>query len=90
MRARGLRQRRRDGEEVAELDFARLERLCRTRDDDSVNLVIRFGERGFQRRLDGAAHQRGLGARMLEHVGEVVGGEQRVDRDRNDAGQHCA
>ena len=27
---------------------------------------------------------------MLEHVGEVVGGEQRVDRDRNDARQHRA
>ena len=73
-----------------ELDFARFERLSRARHDDGVNLVIRFGERGLQRGLDRAADQRGLGARMLEHVGDVVGGEQRVDRDRNDAGQHCA
>ena len=27
---------------------------------------------------------------MLEHVGEIVGGEQRVDRDRDDPRQHGA
>ena len=27
---------------------------------------------------------------MLEHVGEIVGGEQRIDRDRHDARQHRA
>ena len=89
MRA-GFRQRRRAGEEVPELDLAGFERLSRARHDDGVDLVIRFGERGLQRRLDGAADQRGLGARMFEHVGEIVGGEQRVDRDRNDARQHRA
>ena len=31
-----------------------------------------------------------LRARMLEHVGVVVGGEQGVDRDRHDAGEHRA
>ena len=32
----------------------------------------------------------GLRARMLEHVGVVVGGEQGVDRDRHDAREHRA
>ena len=90
MCARGLRQRRRAGEKVLELDFAEVERLSRARHDDGVDLVIRFGERGLQHRLDRAADQRDLGARMLEHVGEIVGGEQRVDRDRNDAREHRA
>ena len=90
MGAGRFHQRRRVGKEVLELDLAEVERLRRARHDDGVDFVIRFGERGFQRWLDRAADQRGLGARMLEHVGEIVGGEQRVDRDRNDARQHRA
>jgi alkanesulfonate monooxygenase SsuD/methylene tetrahydromethanopterin reductase-like flavin-dependent oxidoreductase (luciferase family) len=55
-----------------------------------VDLVIRLRERGFQHRLHGAADQRGLGSRMFEHVREIIGGEQRVDRDRNDSRQQGA
>ena len=67
----------------------RFERLSGARHDQRLDLVIRLRERGLQHRLDGAADQRGLGARMFEHVGEIVGGEQRVDRDRNDAREHA-
>jgi len=27
---------------------------------------------------------------MFEHVSEIVGGKQRVDRNRDDSRQHCA
>ena len=77
---RGLRL-----EEGLELRLAEFERLGRTRDDDLVDLVIRLHQRGLERGLRRAADEGGLRARMLEHVGVVVGGEHRVDRDRNDA-----
>ncbi len=87
---RSLRERRRAAKEILELDFLRLERLSRARHDDGVDFVIRFRERGLQRRLDRAADQHGLGARMLKHIGEIVGGKQRVDRNRDHPRQHRA
>ena len=72
------------------LDLAEFERLRRTRHDNLVDLMVRLGQRAFQRRFQCAADDRGLRARVLEHVGVVVGGEQRVDGDRNDARQHRA
>ena len=86
--AGGPGQGRRAAEEILERDLVRLKRLDWARDDDRVDLVIRLGERGFQRRLDRAADERGLGARMFQHIGEIVGGEQRVDRDRDGAREH--
>ena len=41
---------------------------------------------GSQRRQQRRRHERRLRAAVLEHVGVVVRGEQRVDRDRHDAG----
>ena len=90
MRAGRLQERRRAGEKILERDLAEVERLSRARHDDRMDLVIRFGQRRLQRRLDRAADEDGLGARMLEHVSEVVGGEQGVDPDRNGARQHRA
>ena len=55
-----------------------------------MDLVVRLGERGLQRRLDRAADQHGLRARMLKHIGEIVGGQQRIDRNRDDPRQHGA
>ena len=90
MGAGGLHERRRAGEKILERDVAEVERLSRARHDDRMDLVIRFRQRRLQRRLDRAADEGGLGARVLEHIGEVVGGEQGVDPDRNDARQHRA
>ena len=90
MSAGGLHQRLPAGGEVLERDLAEVERLSRARHHDRVNLMIRFGQRRLQRRLDRSAHENGLGARVLEHVGEVVGGEQGVHSNRNDARQHRA
>ena len=84
----GLGEGRGPAEEILERDLAGVERLRGARHDNRVDLVLRLGERGFQRRLDRAAGERRLGARMLEHVGEVIRREQRIDRDRNDARQH--
>jgi len=58
----GPRERGRAVEERLELDLAEFERLGRARHDDLVHLVVRFGQRAFQRRLQGAAHECGLGA----------------------------
>ena len=55
------------------------------RDDDFVDFVVRLGERAFQQRLQRAADNGRLGARMFQHVGVVVRGEQRVDGDRDDS-----
>ena len=90
MSAGGLHQRLSAGDKVLERDLAEVERLSRARHHDRVNLMIRFGQRRLQRRLDRAAHENGLGPRVLEHVGEVVGGEQGVHSNRNDARQHRA
>ena len=90
MRAGGLHERRLTAEKVLELDLAELERRGRARHDDVMDFVIRFGQRRFQRGLDRAADERGLRARMLEHVGEIVGGRERVDRHRRDAREQRA
>ena len=76
------------GEKGLELGLAEFERLGRARDDDLVDLVVGSGQRRLQHRFDRAADDRGLGARMLEHEGVVVGGEQGVDRNRDHAGEH--
>ena len=88
--AGGPGERRLGFEEGLELDLAEFERMRRARDDHLVDLVVGPGHRGFQRRLQRPADDRGLRARMLEHVGVVVGGQQRVDGDRHDAGEDRA
>ena len=85
MRLGRARQRRLPLEEGLELGLAEFERLRRTRDDDLVDFVVGLGQRGFQRRLDRAADERRLRPRMLEHVGQVVSGEERVHGDRHAA-----
>ena len=83
-------QRRMALEERLERDLAEFQRLGRPRDDHLVDLVVGLGQRGLERRLHRAADDRRLGAGMLEHVGVVVGGEQRIDRDRDGAGEDRA
>ena len=85
-----LHERRLAGEKVVELDLAEVERLGGARHYDRVDLMVRLCQRSFQRRLDRAADKRCLGPRMFEHVGEIIGGHQRVDRHRRDAREHRA
>ena len=77
-------------EEGLELRLAEFERLRGARYDDLVDLVVGLGQRRFEGGLDRAADDDALRARMFEHVGVVVGGQQGVDRDRNDAGEKRA
>ena len=74
------------GDEGLEIHLAHMQRCDRARHDDMADLVIGLDHRRAQRRQQRARHQHGLGPRMLEHVGVVVGGEQGVHRHRHHAG----
>ena len=78
------------GEEGFELDLGRVQRRGRARDDDLLHLVVRLDHRRGQRRQQRAGDQHGLRPRMLQHVGVVVGRQQRVDRHRYQPGVHRA
>ena len=54
------------------------------------HLVVRFGHRSRQRGQHGTRHQHGLGARMLQHVGVIVGRQQRVHGHWHQSGVHGA
>jgi hypothetical protein len=77
-------------EEALELDLAEVDRRHRARDDDLLHLVVAPGQRRLQRRHQCARRQHSLRTRVLEHVGVVVGGEQRVHGHRHDAGMDGA
>ncbi len=89
-RGSGRGQRRVSGDEGFEVSLAFVQRRDRMRDDDLLQLVLGLDHRRAQCRQQRARHQRSLGARMFEHVGVVVGGEQRVHRHRHEAGIHRA
>ena len=86
MRAGGTRHRRVGFDHGFKRDLAEIERGDRMRHDHLADLVITLGQSPLDRRQDIAAGQHGLGARMFEHVGVVVRGQQRIDCDRHDAG----
>ena len=83
---RGLVHRRVGLQEGLELHLGRVQRCLRVRDDDFLHLVIALdhgrGQRGQQR----ARHQHRLRARMLQHVGVIVGRQQGVDGHRDQPG----
>jgi hypothetical protein len=87
---RGLLRGGMGAEEGLELDLGRVQRRGRPRDDDLLHLVVRLDQRGGQRRQQRTGDQHGLRPRVLEHVGVVVGGQQRVDRHRHQPGVHRA
>ena len=82
----GLLHRPGGGEKGLEFGLAEFERAGRARDHDLVDLVVGLDERALESGLQRAADQHGLGAGVFKHIGVVVGGEQRVDRDRDRAG----
>ena len=82
----GLVQRRVGFQESLKLDLGRVQRRLRLRDDHLLHFVIALDHRCRQSRKQRTRHQHRLGARMLQHVGVVVGREQRVDGHRHQAG----
>jgi hypothetical protein len=52
--------------------------------------MVALDHRRRHRRQQRARHQHRLRARVFQHVGVVVGGQQRVHRHRHDAGVHRA
>ncbi len=60
------------------------------RDDHGAGFVAALGDGLLQHGQQRARYQHGLRAAVLQHIGVVVGGEQRVDRHGHDAGVHRA
>ena len=87
---RGLGQRRVRGDEGAEVDLPRLQGRQRMRDDHALHLVVALDHGGRERGQQRARHQHRLGARVLQHVGVVVGRQQGVDGHRHQAGVQAA
>ncbi len=78
------------GDQAVELQRACGQRAGWLRDDQRVHFMRAAAHRLLQARQQRTRHQRGLRAAVVEHVGVVVGREQRVDRDGHHAGIEAA
>ncbi len=67
------------------IDRTLRQRATRTRDDDPLHIVPALRHGLLQRGQQCAGHEQRLRAAVRQHVGVVVGGEQRVDGNGHDA-----
>jgi hypothetical protein len=78
------------GQEGLELDLGRRAAAPAGRDHDLGTSWSALRQRAGQHRQQRSRNQHRLRAAVREHVGIVVGGQQRVDGHRHDAGVHRA
>ena len=77
-------------EERVERHLGRLQGRRRVRDDDLGHLVVTARHGGVERGRQGPRHQHSLGARVFQHVGIVVCGQQGVHAHGHQSGIHGA
>ena len=68
-----------------ELHLGRMQGRRRMRHHHLGDFMVRLDHGGGERRQQSAGYQHRLGARMFQHIGIVVGGEQGVDCHRHQA-----